>query len=159
MMPRLVFRPFSAGLLLASLLIVPQAQAQLEKSDSKVKATATASKADADGKQTVTITLEITKGWHLYANPVNHNNETLDPNKTTVKIAAKDKLKFEVQYPSGTTKVDKDDKYNIYEGTVKIQASVTRSPGDSSPLQISVGVNACSKSVCLQQATITLTAK
>jgi DsbC/DsbD-like thiol-disulfide interchange protein len=127
---------------------------KLEKSDSKVKATATATKAGADGKQTVTITLDVVKGWHLYANPV--NNEILDGNQTTVKIAAKEKIKLTVKYPAGKTITDKKEKYDIYEGVVKIQADVVRTMGDSSPLEITIAVSACDSKVCLQPGTLKL---
>src|SRR5260370_37933964 len=129
---------------------------KLEKSDSKVKATATATKAGADGKQVVTITLDIAKGWHLYANPVNHNNEFLDGNQTTVKIAAKEKIKLTVKYPAGKTITDKKEKYDVYDGVVKIQADVVRTMGDSSPLEITIGVSACDNKVCLQPGTLKL---
>ena len=36
--------------------------------------TAKGSKLDADGKQTVAITIQIDKGWHIYANPVDDNS-------------------------------------------------------------------------------------
>ena len=142
--------------------IVPwhaDAGGKFEKSDSKVKATATASKIGADGKQTVTIELAIEKGWHLYANPVNHNNDFLNGNKTVVKIAAKEKLQsFSVKYPEGKTKVDGKDSYDVYTGVVKLQAVVVRAKGDTSPLEINVAVNACDKSVCLDRGTLKLTA-
>jgi hypothetical protein len=127
---------------------------KLEKSDSKVKATATATKAGADGKQTVTITLDVVKGWHLYANPV--NNEILDDNRTTVKIAAKEKVKVDVKYPAGKTIADKKEKYDIYEGVVKIQAYVVRTMGDTSPLEINIAVSACDSKVCLLPGTVKL---
>ena len=129
---------------------------KLEKSDSKVKASVTASKLGADGKQTVTITLDVAKGWHLYANPVNHNNEFLDGNQTTVKIASKEKVNFKVMYPVGKTKIDKKEKYDVYEGTVKIEATVMRARGDTGPLQINIEVSACDDKVCLQPGVVKL---
>jgi hypothetical protein len=130
---------------------------KLEKSDSKVKATATATKVGADGKQTVTITLDIAKGWHLYANPINSTNEFLEPNQTVVKVAAKEKVKFDVKYPAGKTVRDKTDKYDVYTGVVKIQADVVRKMGDSSPLEITIAVSACDSKECLQPGTVKLT--
>ena len=130
------------------------------KSDSKVKAAATASKIDADGKQTVTISLNIEKGWHLYANPVNHNNDFLDANQTTVKIATKkEKVQFKVKYPAGKTKIDKKEKYDVYEGAIKIEASVVRAKGDTSPLEITIDVSACDDKNCLAPGKIKLTEK
>ena len=134
-----------------------EAGGKLEKSDSKVKATATATKPGADGKQTVTITLDVTKGWHLYANPVNHNNDFLNGNKTVVKISAKEKVNVNVKYPAGKTKVDDKEKYDVYTGVVKIQADVVRTMGDSSPLEINITVSACDDKVCLDKGTVKLT--
>jgi DsbC/DsbD-like thiol-disulfide interchange protein len=130
------------------------------KSDSKVKATAVASKIGAGGKQTVTITLAIEKDWHLYANPVNHKEEFLEAAQTKVTFASAKPVKVEsIKYPSGMTVVDKADQYDVYKGTVKIQASVKRAAGDTGPLEVRIAVNACNKNVCLQPATIKLTAK
>jgi DsbC/DsbD-like thiol-disulfide interchange protein len=132
---------------------------KLEKSDSKVKATATAGKIGADGKQTVTIEIAIEKGWHLYANPVNHNNDFLNGNKTIVKVGAKEKLvSVSVKYPEGKTKTDGKDSYDVYTGVIKLQADVVRAKGDASPLEISIAVSACDKSVCLDRGMVKLTA-
>jgi len=128
------------------------------KSDGKVKASATATKVDAKGEQTVTITLAIDKGWHIYANPVNHKEEFLDGAKTKVKISAKAKVEASVKYPAGATHVDKKskDQYDIYEGTVKIEAKVKRSGGDTSPLELIIDVQACDSSVCLEPGKLKL---
>jgi DsbC/DsbD-like thiol-disulfide interchange protein len=127
-----------------------------EKSDAKVKATAKASKLGADGKQTVTITIDIEKDWYIYANPV--KSEDFEDNKTRVTIKAKDKVDANVLYPTGKTKEYGKIKMNIYEKSVVIEALVKRSPGDTSPLQISIDVNSCSqKGICLQPGTVKLT--
>lgn len=125
------------------------------KSDGQVKASAKATKINDKGEQTVTVTLEINKGWHLYANPVNH--EFLEGAQTKVTIAAKAKPKVRVEYPPGKTIVDKKEKYDIYEGTVKIEARVLRETGDTSPLEVTVAVQACDKNVCLEPSKIKLT--
>ena len=145
------------GLALAS-LVSNNTVAGGTKSENQVKASAEASKIDAKGTQTVTITLDIAKGWHLYANPVNH--EFLEGGQTTVKIAAKEKpSSVKIKYPAGKTIVDKKEKYDIYEGVVKIEATVKRAANDTSPLEISVAVQACDSKVCLQPSTLKLTAK
>jgi hypothetical protein len=146
-------------LLAAVLTLQTEAAGKFDKSDSKVKATATATKPGADGRQTVTITLDINEGWHLYANPVNHTKDGYNINKTVVKIAAKEKVTVDVKYPPGKTKVDKldkTDKYDIYAGVVKIQADVVRRAGDTSPLDVSIIVSACSENECLDKATVKL---
>ena len=143
---------------LAATTLVWQADAGgSKKSDSKVKASATATKIE-NGEQTVTITLDIEKGWHLYANPVNHNNEFLEANQTTVKIAAKGKFKGQpkIKYPAGDPKVDKTEKYDVYKGIVKIEATVQRTKGDTSPLEITIDVNACDDKNCLAPGKIKL---
>ncbi|MSQ97050.1 MAG: hypothetical protein EXR98_21190 [Gemmataceae bacterium] len=125
------------------------------KSESKVKAKVETSKIDTKETQTVTITLDIVKGWHLYANPVNH--EFLEGAETKVKITSKAKLKgVRVMYPAGKVHIDKKEKYDIYEGVVKIQAVVQRNNGDTNPLEIVIDVQACDSSVCLQPSKLKL---
>ena len=126
-----------------------------EKSDSKVKVTATAGKLGADGKQTIAVTIAIEKGWYIYANPV--QSEDFEDNRTTVSIKAKGKVEAKVNYPAGKSKAMGKIKYNVYEDKVTIEALVQRSAGDTSPLEVSVGVNSCSqKGVCLLPATVKL---
>jgi DsbC/DsbD-like thiol-disulfide interchange protein len=141
-----------------ALFATPEAQAG-DKSDSKVKATAKATKAGDDGKQTVTLTLEIEKGWYIYANPV--GAEDFEGNKTRVAVSAKEKVAASVKYPAGKVKVEKigkeELKIHIYEDKVTIQAVVTRTMGDSSPLQISIDVNSCNKGTCLPPGKLKLT--
>jgi DsbC/DsbD-like thiol-disulfide interchange protein len=127
-----------------------------EKSDSKVKATAKGSKVGADGKQTVTITIDIDKDWYIYANPV--KAEDFEDNKTRVTFKAKDKVNASVVYPAGKVKEYGKIKMNIYEKSVVIEAMVTRTMGDTSPLQVSIDVNSCSqKGICLLPGTVKLT--
>jgi DsbC/DsbD-like thiol-disulfide interchange protein len=126
------------------------------KSESKVKAKATASKIDDKGNQTVTITLDITKDWHLYANPV--NSDFLASAQTKVTFAVKGKTApASVKYPPGKTKIEGKEKYDIYSGTVKIEANVRRTPGDTNPLEITIAVQACNDRLCLQQGKVKLT--
>ena len=127
----------------------------------KVKATAIATKPDADSKQKVTITLEIDKGWWLYANPVNHNNEFLDANQTHVMTKANEGVEIKVMYPAGRRdRLDKEE-LSIYEGTVKIEVLVTRAKNDTSPLELKVYVHAHNErlTVCLLPGTIKLMVK
>ncbi len=134
--------------------------AQAKKSDSVVKATAKADKPDADGKQTVTITLDIDKSWHLYANPV--GNEDQVSVQTTVLINAKAKPEeVKIEYPAGKLVVDTVvGNYKVYEGKVTIKAAVKRAKGDTSPLEISIKVQACNdaEKKCYVPATIKITA-
>jgi DsbC/DsbD-like thiol-disulfide interchange protein len=157
-MNRLYFLGYLLVGLVMSLALMLPAQAG-QKSESKVNASATATKAGDDGKQTVTITLEIAKGWHIYANPV--GTEDLEGNKTVVTIGAKEKVVVSVKYPEGKVKLEKlgkeEVKLRIYEDKVTIQAAVTRTMGDSSPLQISIAVNACDKNNCLPMGVVKLT--
>lgn len=143
----------------ATLVWQADAGSKLEKSDTKIKAKATATKIGDDGKQTVTITLDIDKGWYIYANPVNHNNDGFNSNKTVVNIAAKEKVKFSVKYPEGRIKKDGKEIYDIYVDTVKLQAEVVRAKGDTSPLEIRITVNACDSDNCLPKGEVKLTVK
>jgi DsbC/DsbD-like thiol-disulfide interchange protein len=130
------------------------ARAGLKKSDSVVKVTATADKPDADGKQTVTVTLNIEKGWHTYARPF--GNAEFDAVETTVSINADKKPgKVSVAYPKG--KFDAGVKGNVYAGRTVIKAVVERAKGDTSPLQVTVKIQACTEKTCLLPATVKLT--
>lgn len=145
-----------AGLAFASVTLAFNEPAP-KGSAAKVKATATATKIDDTGTQTVTITLDVAAGWHLYANPTNHNKDFLNAAATKVTIGAKVKpAKVSVKYPEGKSIKDKQDEYDTYEGKLKIQAVVTRATGDSSPLEITIAVQACDKSVCLEPAKVKL---
>jgi DsbC/DsbD-like thiol-disulfide interchange protein len=128
--------------------------AQAKKSDSVVKITAKGSKPDADGKQTVTVTIQIDKGWHIYANPV--DNDMLRPAQTVVTLAGKEKLQdVKIEYPAG--KVNKDEfvgDHKIYEDKVEIKAHVQRARNDSGPLEASVRIQSCDSSKCLLLATV-----
>src|SRR5215471_18588886 len=66
-----------------------------------VKIQATASKPDAQGKQTVTVQITIAKGWHIYANPVDH--EDFAEAQTVVALKAGGKNVGTVKYPAGKT--------------------------------------------------------
>ncbi len=134
-----------------------RAEAQAKKSGSKAKIEATADKADKDGKQTITITMTIDKDWHFYANPVGVND--LVDAQTVVKITGKGKPEvLKIEYPEGTLFKDKTvGDYKVYEDKVSIKAIVKRKPGDTEKLDISVEVQACSKSTCLIPETVKLT--
>ncbi len=158
-------RPLPRGLARLSLLsglalvcLLAPVHAQGVKSDSKVKITAQASKADAEGRQTITLTLAIDKGWHLYANPVGHKD--LEGAQTSVTIKAGQPLRnVKIDYPPGLVHKDKDaGDYNIYEGTVVIKVHVQRTPGDASPMEVAILLQACSK-VCLLPVTVKLMVK
>ena len=130
----------------------PSALAQKDRiSESKdaVKVTATADKADDKGNQTVTVTIDIVKPWHLYANPV--GNEDLVSSQTLLTVKAKSKLDdVKTDYPAGKLKVDKDvGNYKIYEDKIVIKATVRRAKDDTSPLEVSLHLQACDESKCL----------
>lgn len=145
-----------AALTLLALLLGEDgtALAQAKKSDAVVKVEAKADdKPDANGKQSVTITLDIEKGWHIYANPV--ENEDLANVQTSIAIASKAKLEdVKVMYPAGKPYGDKEEKHKIYEGKVTIKAQVKRAGGDSGPLEVTVKLQACNNNTCLFPVTI-----
>lgn len=127
--------------------------AQAKKSDSVVKVEAKADKPDADGKQTITITLDIDHPWHIYANPV--DNEDLTSAQTVVSLAAKGKLDdVKIEYPRSKVQKDNDVTFKIYEGKVTIKAQVKRAKGDTSPLEVTIKLQACNDKTCLFPATI-----
>ena len=131
------------------------ARAQGKKSDAVVKADAKAYTPGPDGKQTVTVTLDVSKPWHLYANPV--GNKDLADVETTVSVAGKAKVE-KVEYPAG--KLQKDaavGDYRIYEGRVTIKVRLRRAKDDTGPLDLSVKLQACNDKTCLLPATVKLT--
>lgn len=124
-----------------------------EKSDSKVKVTAKAEKVGADGMQKVKVTIAIDKSWYIYANPV--KSEDFEENATRITfLKGKDKLKATVDYPVGKTKELGKIRFNIYEGTVTIDAVVKRAMGDTGPMTVAVDVNSCSGGTCLAPGTV-----
>ncbi len=150
----------AAGILVLAGLAFTTQLAGAAKSDEKIKVTATADKPSADGKQVVTINLDVEKGWHAYANPISDKDFPGVP--TTVTISASQKPeKVTVDYPKGKATTDPltKDTYFTYEGKAVIKATVQRAKGDTSPLQVSVKVQACNANSCLQPATVKLTLK
>jgi hypothetical protein len=152
------------AVLLASLALLAAgtfALARPDKSDAKVKVTATATRPDANGNQVLTLNLDIEKPWHLYANPV--GNEDMADAQTVVTVTAKEKPEaVKVEYPEGKVATDKSiGKYKIYEGKVAIKAQVRRAKGDTSPLEVSIKVQACktegNSGVCLLPGTVKVT--
>jgi hypothetical protein len=124
-------------------------------SANKVKVQVTAEKPDAQGNQVINVKLVIDPAWYLYANPVEHNNEFLNSNKTTLTISSKAKLQsIKIDYPKGKIKIEDKQQYKIYEGTVTIQATVRRG-GIAAPLLGTLGVSACDKDRCLERGEIT----
>jgi hypothetical protein len=128
--------------------------AQAKKSDSEVDLSAAATKPDQTGKQVITVTLLHHKDWHTYANPV--GNPDFATNKTVVTVLANGKpIDAKVDYPVGKIVKDKIvGDYKVYENKVDIKATVQRSQGDSTPLEVSVRILACNeKGICLLPAT------
>ena len=147
-----------AGLLGLTALVVSGPFTSGQEKKSEVKIEASAEKPDAAGNQVITITLDIEKGWHTYANPV--DNEEYAAAATTVKITGKNPLeKVGTEYPQGKLVVDSIGNYRVYEGKVTIKATVTRAKGDTEPLQIAVKYQACSDKTCKPQATVKLEVK
>jgi DsbC/DsbD-like thiol-disulfide interchange protein len=148
---RLLLRTCVLGLLLA-LVCGPLAHSQGGRKDSasQVKIICRASKVDASGNQVVVLDLDISKGWHIYANPV--GLEDLEPTATTVTIQAEPKPKsVKVVYPEGKLEKDKTlGNYRIYENKAQIKAYVQRATG-SGPLHVTVEFNACNDKGCLPQ--------
>ena len=133
------------------------AQQSPRRSDSVVKAGATASRPDVHGVQVISIDLEIEKGWWIYANPVNHDKEFLDPARTKVVIKTKMKSLSSVKYPGGRTLKDEFDRFDVFEGKLKIEATVKRAAGDTGPLDIEIHVNAFNRSLLLVPGVVRLT--
>ena len=104
----------------------------------------------------VVITLAVEPGYHLYANPV--INPELASVQTSVSIKSEGKsIPAKVEYPVG--KLVKDDvvgDYSTYEGTIKIKLRVVVARNQTTPLDVVVKYQACSKKSCLAPAVATL---
>lgn len=139
---------FGIALGATGLLLTASAGDGLMRSDSKVKITVEASKPDASGKQTITLAIQVEKGWHIHANPV--NNKGLEANKTTVAVyAGKKEVAAKVDYPAGTTEKMGDESLSVYTGLVKVPVYLTRDGDAKEPLTFIVRVSACDDSRCL----------
>jgi hypothetical protein len=106
-----------------------------------VHATGTLGPPDKDGKRPLTVTLKIDKPWHIYANPVGHDE--LEGARTTVEVFADGKkVPTKVDYPKGSTeKDDKGAEYRVFEGEVSIAGTVTA--GEAKELEVRIKVQAC----------------
>jgi uncharacterized protein len=133
--------------------------AQGKKSDSVVKVAADADKPDAEGNQVITLTLQVDKGWHIYANPID-NKDLLNAQTVVTVKGAKAPKDVKIAYPAG--KLEKDTilgDYKVYEDKVIIKAHVQRDPGDAGPLEVGVAFQSCNDKQCLLPATVKLTVK
>lgn len=140
------------GLILATLAVGLAAQPGTAggKLD-PVKVQASAAKPGNDGNTTVTVKLTIDKPWHIYANPVDHE-DLLDPQTTISFKSAGKPVTAKVMYPAGVVHTDKTvGKYKIYEGSITIQADVPKTEG---PLEVTVKYQACDSKQCLLPKTV-----
>ena len=116
-----------------------------------VKVEASAVKPGNDGNTTVTVKLTIDKAWHIYANPVGHDDLAAAQTTVVVKSAGQP-IAAKVKYPAGTAHTDKTiGQYKIYEGNVTIQADVPKTDG---PLEVTVKYQACDSKQCLLPKTV-----
>jgi hypothetical protein len=124
------------------------------RSDSVVKVKARLEKGAA-GQEVVVVNLDIQKGWHLYANPV--ENDNYKSGQLTVKVlGAKPETKAgKVDYPAGHPYKDQSgDKLKIYEDKIEVRAAVDRAAGDAGPIEVSVKLSACNDNSCLLPAVV-----
>lgn len=129
------------------------------RSDAVVKIVAKSSpeKPGADGKQEVTVTMTIDKGWHLYANPP--GQEDFVTSQTVMNVEAKQPVKdVKVTYPEGKEIIDPTlGRYRVYEDKVVLKATLQRTAGDSSPLELKLRFQSCNDRQCLLPASKTVT--
>jgi len=125
--------------------------------DSVVKVKAKLDSKAPAGKTVVVLNLEIEPGWHLYANPPEH--EDLGDSQLVVKVVGSDSAKIE--YPQGKLVNDKFlGKFKKYDDKIEVRATVDRKTGDTSPIQLTVALQSCSDSVpliCLPPAVVKVT--
>lgn len=142
------------GIILSGVFLVSSQAGQTSSgaSANKVKVQIAAGKPDDKGNQVINVRIVIDPGWYIYANPVDHNNEFLNNNKTTLTFTSKEKLQsVKIDYPKGKIKNEDKQQFKIYEGTVTLQATVRRG---QAPVQGTLGINACNKDRCLERGEI-----
>lgn len=147
--------------LAATLLMGTSADAGGLASDSRVKVSATAGKIDATGKQLLTVTLVVDKKWHVYANPVKH--EDYESIRTEIRVKSGAKLvRFDVRYPAGKLYIDENLpslKLMVYNEKIDIPVLLQRAAGDVSPLDLAVTFCACDSKNCLKPSTVKIVLK
>ena len=157
-MVTMAYKLTALAVCLSLTLFAMSSHADWQQAKSQVKLTAQGGKIGADGLQAITIKMEIAKGWHAYANPVN-NAELVDV-QTEVKIAAPQKLaSVKIDYPVGKQQKVGAEVYQVYEGDLEIKASVKRAAGDTGPLEVTVTYSVCNDNSCLPPETIKLQVK
>lgn len=123
-----------------------------KRSDAVVKVKAKVDKVTQTGKAVVVVSLDILPGWHLYANPVGH--EDFESGRVQVKFSGAEAA---IDYPAGKVVDDaKIGKYKIYENKIDIIATVDRVPSATNPLELSVRLQSCDDKNCLPPATVKL---
>jgi hypothetical protein len=125
------------------------------KFDSHVKVEVIADKPDADGKQAIAVTLEVEPGWHVYANPANH--ELFEKEATKVKASVGGQsVDVKMDYPRGKLIEDAvAGNFRVYERKVTIKGTLHRDRGDARPVKVTVGFQPCSeKGQCLNHVNV-----
>ena len=128
-----------------------------KRSDSVVKIKANLDDKAPAGKAVVVLHLEIEPGWHLYANPPDH--EDLGDSQLVVKVVGSNAAKIE--YPSGKLVNDKFlGKFKKYDEKIEVRAIVERKAGDNAPIHLTISLQSCSDSaplICLPPAVVKVT--
>ena len=140
----------SAMLLLCTSALISRAQ---DNDSSRVVKTSIAPDAASTAEQKAfTITLNISKGWHIYANPV--GNPDLSSVQTSVAIKADGvTLPAKVVYPPGTLHKDPlVGDYSTYEGTIKIKVTAPLPRTTGKPPEVVLKYQACNEKTCLAPA-------
>ncbi len=131
-----------------------------KRSDSVVKASFKVELPDSTGRRLVIIRLAIDEGWYIYGNPV--GNSEMEGSETVVDLMGGRGKLVEVRYPKGTIRkeklLDNEIEYQVYEGTVTIQAVVE--PPTEGSMELAVRFGACNyRGSCLQPATVKFVVK
>lgn len=133
---------------------------KVRNSSEVVAGTATLAAPDKDGKRALTLTLKVEQPWHIYANPVDHDD--LEGAMTKVEVfGSGKKLPAAIDYPKGTAEKDgKGMEYRVYGGEVVIKGVVVAK--DASELEVKVKVQACTSGEngrCLAPSTLSIPVK
>ena len=112
------------------------------------------------GVDSFQIDIDIAKGWHIYANPVENKELLESATQIEVLIDGKVVAMPAFEYPKGESKKEKTGDYRIYEGKIQIVVKLREADTkDAKVIAALVKVIACDDKNCLKPSTIKVEAK
>ena len=141
---------------IASVLFCPHSDCGESRSSDFVRATIKSYDLDLQGNIRFEVALKIKKDWYMYANPV--GNKNLNSLSTTLQIISKSKSKFNIEYPSGSKKIEGDSSYYIYQQDESIFVTGRVTSNELLKIEVVLRFYLCNErtTVCLPESTVRL---